>query len=170
MTWYFFKPYVRPSPEEHKKKMEMIIADEAKRKREDNDVEEKSENGMSKNKMKKLARAARNPKKVARLNKEPAPTCAQCRNLPVSTKYILKRRSRASDGEIKIFTILQGVKCNYKLCRACCRKKCAEETLTCEGHCGMTNRRREMRDEKELTNETKISETINNSPIKAVPV
>lgn len=82
------QPYVRLSPEEHLKKMQMLQAEEAKRKREDNESEGKTE-GMSKNKLKKLAKQARNPKKLARMGREPPVTCTQCRNLPVSMIILL---------------------------------------------------------------------------------
>jgi uncharacterized protein YcbK (DUF882 family) len=64
------------------------MADEAKRKREDNDNgDEKPEGAMSKNKMKKLARLARNPKKQARLARQDIATCNQCSNLPVIKRF-----------------------------------------------------------------------------------
>lgn len=64
------------------------MADEAKRKREDNDNgDEKPEGTLSKNKMKKLARLARNPKKQARLLRQDLIMCNQCSNLPVITRF-----------------------------------------------------------------------------------
>lgn len=67
--------------------MQSILAEEAKRKREDDEHERKNETGMSKNKLKKLAKQARNPKKLARIGKDTPATCIQCRNLPVNLSY-----------------------------------------------------------------------------------
>lgn len=60
------------------------MADEAKRKREEEDNgQEKPEGVLSKNKLKKLAKLARNPKKQARLARQDLVMCNQCSNLPV---------------------------------------------------------------------------------------
>lgn len=72
------------------------MADEAKRKREDTDNgQEKPEGALSKNKMKKLARIARNPKKLARLARQDLVMCNQCSNLPViiSLYFVLNWKS-----------------------------------------------------------------------------
>ncbi|XP_032789190.1 tRNA-dihydrouridine(16/17) synthase [NAD(P)(+)]-like [Daphnia magna] len=137
------QPYVRPSPEEHKKKIQLIMADEAKRKREEEDNgQEKPEGVLSKNKLKKLAKLARNPKKQARLARQDLVMCNQCSNLP-------------------------GVKCEHKLCRTCCRKKCETEKLTCEGHAGMTARRKEIRngEQRDLTEVTNSSNDVSSDSI-----
>jgi tRNA-dihydrouridine synthase 1 len=145
------------------KKIQLIMADEAKRKREDNDNgEEKSEGTLSKNKMKKLARLARNPKKQALLAKQAAfLTCNQCSNLPVIIRF-------SSTHKYSAITICfsQGVKCEHKLCRTCCKKKCETENLTCEGHTGTTVKRREknLNGELKLTEEKNISNDVSNSP------
>ena len=137
--------------------MKHAIEEDSKRKREES--EEKPENGLSKNKMKKLAKQARNPKKLARLAKQDLLMCSECPNLPVNhTRIISICRYNSC-----IVYILQGTKCEYKLCRACCKKKCAAESVSCEGHTGMTGRRRELRNgENEFTEEAKIPETISN--------
>ncbi len=141
------------------------MADEAKRKREDNDNgEEKPEGTLSKNKIKKLARLARNPKKQARLAKQAdLVTCNQCSNLPVIIRF---HTSIHKHYAITIF-FSQGVKCEHKLCRTCCKKKCETENLTCEGHTGTTVKRREKnlnRELKQLAEETSISNDVSNSP------
>ena len=67
--------------------MKHAIEEDSKRKREES--EEKPENGLSKNKMKKLAKQARNPKKLARLAKQDLLMCSECPNLPVNHTYII---------------------------------------------------------------------------------
>ncbi len=63
--------------------MKHAIEEDSKRKRDES--EEKPENGLSKNKMKKLAKQARNPKKLARLARQDLVMCNECPNLPVNT-------------------------------------------------------------------------------------
>lgn len=47
------------------------------------------------------------------------------------------------------YFILQGFKCEYKLCRQCCRSKCYIENLDCVGHRNLTKTRRQMAKEFE---------------------
>ena len=64
--------------------MQLIKEEEAlKRKREETEGEPKTEGGLSKRQMKKIARDARNPKKLARLAKQDVLSCLSCPNLPV---------------------------------------------------------------------------------------
>lgn len=113
------QPYVRPSPEEHLKKLSEVRARErekaarASTKRSNNDVEAResgtdgsSEGGMSKRKMKKLQR---NPHKQFPHSRQYCKLCQTCPN-PCGTK------------------------CAYSLCKKCCRVKCYADELDCVGH------------------------------------
>ena len=140
------------------------MADEAKRKREENDNgDEKPEGAMSKNKMKKLAKLARNPKKQARLARQDIVMCKQCSNLPVITHF-----SSIHNYSALTVSFSQGVKCENKLCRTCCKKKCETENLTCEGHTGTTAKRREKNqngEHTELAEDVNISNDISSSSV-----
>lgn len=60
---------------------------------------------------------------------------------------------------MRYFKFFQGFKCEYKLCRQCCRNKCYIENLDCAGHRNLTKTRRQMAKEfeakrKEIQNMT----------------
>ena len=112
------QPYVRPSPEEHIKKMKEITEKEkasiSKRKLENADGSIRSSDtangtGLSKKKLKKLER---NPHKVF-------PAVPKCRQ---SCKLCKTCKNPAS------------LKCDSELCKQCCQQKCFKEELDCPGH------------------------------------
>ncbi|XP_069364704.1 tRNA-dihydrouridine(16/17) synthase [NAD(P)(+)]-like isoform X2 [Maniola hyperantus] len=115
------QPYVRMSPDEHTQKMENLCKNldnnETKRSLEDLDG-----NVMSRKKMKKMRRIMRRPLK-------PDPELA------------------GRTGEICVGETCPnplGGKCEYRLCKKCCRNKCFEEDLDCKGHRILVHTRREM--------------------------
>ena len=112
------QPYVRPTPEEHIKKMKEINEKEksaiSKRKLEQADGlikpnDSANGTGLSKKKLKKLER---NPHKVF-------PTGPKCRH---GCKLCKTCKNPAS------------LKCDSELCKQCCQKKCYQEELDCPGH------------------------------------
>ncbi|CAG4989542.1 unnamed protein product [Parnassius apollo] len=103
------QPYVRISPEEHTQKMELLSKQQdcnIKRIHEDSDG-----NAISRKKMKKLRRYLRRPNKSDAQTNRVREICANdvCPN-PL------------------------GAKCVHLFCKKCCRNKCYEEDLICEGH------------------------------------
>ncbi|CAB4066444.1 DUS1 [Lepeophtheirus salmonis] len=104
------QPYVRPSPEVHLQKMKELnekakTSNKTDLKREFGS--EGSENQLSKKKLKQLKR---NPnKKFVREKSFERTICITCPNP-------------------------KGTKCNYELCRKCCRDKCVNCILDCSGH------------------------------------
>ncbi|KAF5304014.1 hypothetical protein FQA39_LY01799 [Lamprigera yunnana] len=110
------QPYVRNPPEEHiKKTTEAESCVENKRQYEDSDG-----NPISRKRMKKLRRIARRPEKSESVQTHRSlEKCQLCVN-PLGTK------------------------CEYKLCKKCCRDKCFIENLNCEGHRILVKARREM--------------------------
>uniref|UniRef100_A0A1B6I9I4 tRNA-dihydrouridine(16/17) synthase [NAD(P)(+)] n=1 Tax=Homalodisca liturata TaxID=320908 RepID=A0A1B6I9I4_9HEMI len=118
------KPRVRMAPEEHIKKMEAVVsADAASVDEKENNMttavkrakrESSSEANMSKKKLKKLQkRQSENPHCRKVFEK-----CCQCPN-PV------------------------GLKCEFSMCKACCKTKCYLENWDCPGHRILTRTRRE---------------------------
>ncbi|XP_048479572.1 tRNA-dihydrouridine(16/17) synthase [NAD(P)(+)]-like [Plutella xylostella] len=104
------QPYVRMSPEEHTRKMQAlnIIQDsESQCKR---ILEDPEGNVISRKKMKKLQRTSRRPARGAPRAPRPADTC-----LPPCANP-------------------RGGKCEYKLCKKCCKSKCFVEERDCRGH------------------------------------
>jgi len=108
------QPYVRPPPEEYVKKMAVINEREKSKKRPPEAATDQDGNSgspddheqpMSKRKQKKLER---NPKLKFK-SQENIPICLSCPN-PA------------------------GLKCEFKLCRKCCKEKCFTEELDCPGH------------------------------------
>ncbi|KAJ0180568.1 hypothetical protein K1T71_003972 [Dendrolimus kikuchii] len=114
------QPYVRMSPEEHTQKMEMLnkTQDTCERKR---NHEELEGNIISRKKMKKLRRIMRRPMKAEQTNGRSGEICVNntCPN-PL------------------------GGKCEYQLCKKCCKNKCYEEDLDCKGHRILVHTRRKM--------------------------
>ncbi|XP_018367613.1 PREDICTED: tRNA-dihydrouridine(16/17) synthase [NAD(P)(+)]-like isoform X1 [Trachymyrmex cornetzi] len=96
------------------------IQEGAPRKREYRDEEG---NEISRKRSKKLKRIARKPNR-ATIPKRSSDRCHACPN-PL------------------------GFKCEYKLCRQCCRNKCYIENLDCAGHRNLTKTRRQMAKEFE---------------------
>ncbi|RVE53065.1 hypothetical protein evm_002363 [Chilo suppressalis] len=115
------QPYVRISPEEHTKKMDTLcknqFVNDSKRIFEDPDG-----NAISRKRMKKLRKIMRRPvKEDEQHNGRSGEICTNgtCRN-PL------------------------GGKCEYQLCKKCCKNKCYEEDLDCKGHRILVHTRREM--------------------------
>ncbi|XP_018310429.1 tRNA-dihydrouridine(16/17) synthase [NAD(P)(+)]-like isoform X1 [Mycetomoellerius zeteki] len=97
------------------------IQEGALRKREYRDEEG---NEISRKRSKKLKRIARRPNRATSIPKRSSDRCHACPN-PL------------------------GFKCEYKLCRQCCRNKCYIENLDCAGHRNLTKTRRQMAKEFE---------------------
>lgn len=112
------QPYVRDSPQDHLNKVEAkkIELESKTIKREFKDEEG---NHISHKRLKKLRRIARRPNRPALPVKRRSDLCNDCPN-PL------------------------GYKCEYKLCRQCCRNKCFKENLNCLGHRNLTKTRRQM--------------------------
>ncbi|XP_014210638.2 tRNA-dihydrouridine(16/17) synthase [NAD(P)(+)]-like [Copidosoma floridanum] len=112
------QPYVRDSPEEHVNKVEArrneTETTAVKREYKDNEGRE-----ISRKHMKKLRRIARRPNRAGVHTKRGSNLCIDCPN-PL------------------------GSKCEYKLCRQCCRNKCFTENLDCKGHRNLAKTRRKM--------------------------
>ncbi|KAB0796385.1 hypothetical protein PPYR_10446 [Photinus pyralis] len=106
--------YMRSPPEEHLQKTAVDNCNEHKRHYEDSDG-----NPISRKRMKKLRRIARRPEKPEMLASRSLERCSLCAN-PL------------------------GSKCEYKLCKKCCKDKCFTENLDCEGHRILVKTRREM--------------------------
>ncbi|XP_012251380.2 tRNA-dihydrouridine(16/17) synthase [NAD(P)(+)]-like [Athalia rosae] len=111
------QPYVRDSPQEHLNKIE------AKKMEQVNnmvkkDYKDEDGNEISRKRSKKLRRIARRPNRQDSV-KRSSDLCTDCPN-PL------------------------GFKCEYKLCRQCCRKKCFRENLDCPGHRNLTKTRRQI--------------------------
>ncbi|XP_018400673.1 PREDICTED: tRNA-dihydrouridine(16/17) synthase [NAD(P)(+)]-like [Cyphomyrmex costatus] len=81
-------------------------------------------NEISRKRSKKLKRIARRPNRATSISKRNSDRCHACPN-PL------------------------GFKCEYKLCRQCCRNKCYIENLDCAGHRNLTKTRRQMAKEFE---------------------
>ncbi|XP_024888178.1 tRNA-dihydrouridine(16/17) synthase [NAD(P)(+)]-like isoform X2 [Temnothorax curvispinosus] len=81
-------------------------------------------NEISRKRSKKLKRIARRPNRATSIPKRSSDRCHACPN-PL------------------------GFKCEYKLCRQCCRNKCYIENLDCAGHRNLTKTRRQMAKEFE---------------------
>lgn len=115
------QPYVRDTPENHVKKVEVKrqeaedkLVEGNKRQYEDTDG-----NPISRKKMKRLRRILRRPEKPDNCPERPMEKCSSCEN-PL------------------------GSKCGYKLCKKCCKDKCFVENLDCPGHRILVKTRREM--------------------------
>ncbi|XP_055375663.1 tRNA-dihydrouridine(16/17) synthase [NAD(P)(+)]-like isoform X2 [Condylostylus longicornis] len=103
------QPYIRPLPEIFKKIIEekiKIAEDPLRIKRQYYDEEG---NEISRKKMKRLRRKSRRPNKPEGSHERNIEACPICTN-PL------------------------GFKCEFKLCRHCCRDKCFEENFDCPGH------------------------------------
>ncbi|XP_050321691.1 tRNA-dihydrouridine(16/17) synthase [NAD(P)(+)]-like [Bactrocera neohumeralis] len=103
------QPYVRVPPELHKQiiaEKVRLAEDPNRQKRQFFDTEG---NEISRKRMKKLRRRLRRPNKPEGRHDRSLECCDQCAN-PV------------------------GIKCEYRLCRICCREKCYTEDRDCPGH------------------------------------
>lgn len=107
------QPYIRDSPESHRQKIaekqrEAIDPNRAKRQYFDN-----AGNEISRKRMKKLRRRQRRPSKteaqIQLRHERHLEYCTQCAN-PL------------------------GSKCEFRLCRICCRDKCYADDCDCPGH------------------------------------
>ncbi|XP_066586945.1 uncharacterized protein [Prorops nasuta] len=112
------QPYIRDSPQEYIEKLEAKKNDA-----ENLDLQKKftdeEGNEISRKRMKKLRRVSRRPNQKTVTVKRGSLLCTLCPN-PL------------------------GLKCDYKLCRQCCRNQCYKENLDCKGHRNMTKTRRQM--------------------------
>jgi tRNA-dihydrouridine synthase 1 len=100
------QPYYRLPPEKHKELMQEKV--KLAEKREKRKFFDRDGNAISRKHMKKLRRIE---------------------------KHAKVRMER--NGEICVFADCgntRGLKCDYNLCRHCCRKKCKKETVECVGH------------------------------------
>lgn len=103
------QPYFRVPPEMHKQiiaEKVRLAEDPNRKKRQFFDTEG---NEISRKRMKKLRRRFRRPNKPEGRHERSLECCDQCAN-PV------------------------GIKCEYRLCRTCCREKCYTEDRDCPGH------------------------------------
>lgn len=115
------QPYVRIAPEEHLKLVERSqnkIIEDGQNKRVYEDAEG---NPISRKSMKKMKRISRRPEKVITENKKFLEKCRNCVN-PM------------------------GNRCEFKLCKKCCRDKCYIDCLDCPGHRILIKTRRERGD------------------------
>ncbi|XP_059054352.1 tRNA-dihydrouridine(16/17) synthase [NAD(P)(+)]-like isoform X2 [Achroia grisella] len=125
------QPYVRMSPEEHTMKMERHNKDQGenihKRIHEDPDG-----NTISRKKMKKLRRIMRRPIKAENQTGRSGEICMKedCLN-PL------------------------GGKCVYQLCKKCCKSKCYEENLDCQGHRILVHTKRQLAKNRAIENDNK---------------
>ena len=110
------QPYVRPPPEVYVKKMEECAVAEGL-KRQMSESEPANPAGLSKKKLRKLER---NP------NKKFLPSCSGNLKICVGCKI--------NPG---------GLKCEYELCKTCCKDKCYNEELDCSGHKILVKTKRE---------------------------
>ncbi|XP_033224562.1 tRNA-dihydrouridine(16/17) synthase [NAD(P)(+)]-like [Belonocnema kinseyi] len=111
------QPYVRDSPEVHQNKVEakkMELENGAKR-----EFKDEEGNMVSRKRMKKLRRITRRPNNNTPPLRRGKLLCGDCPN-PL------------------------GFKCEYQLCRQCCRSKCFKDNLDCVGHRNLTKTRRKM--------------------------
>ena len=99
------QPYVRPPPEVYVKKMEECAVVEGLKRQLS---ESKPAPGLSKKKLKKLERHP---------NKKFLPPCSGNNKICVGCKI--------NPGSLK---------CEYELCKTCCKDKCYKEELDCSGH------------------------------------
>lgn len=99
------QPYYRPPPAEHKQMLEVKMkAAEQNRKHKYFD---KEGNAISRKHMKKLKR------------------------LEKRAKIKIERRGEMCELDCDN---TRGLKCEFNLCRICCRKKCFDDSLNCSGH------------------------------------
>lgn len=103
------QPYIRPTPEVHKKTIEekvKIAEDPNTEKRKYFDEEG---NEISRKKAKRIKKKSRKPHKPEGAHERNIESCPICSN-PL------------------------GFKCVFRLCRNCCRDKCTTEIFDCSGH------------------------------------
>ncbi|CAH0382117.1 unnamed protein product [Bemisia tabaci] len=117
------QPHVRISPEDHLKKMEECRLRDTKNEKENiNECCKREGSPLSKKKMKRL-------KRIGKINFNPRRTFEKC--------------SKCSNPA--------GTKCEQKLCKVCCRTKCYNENLDCEGHRILIKTKRERSKKNDLT-------------------
>lgn len=111
------QPYVRPPPEEHLKKVsEIQQREKAAHLVEKRAIDAGDEAAISKRKLKKMEK---NPNKKFPHARDNCKICASCPN-PA------------------------GQRCDYALCKKCCKSKCYNEELDCSGHRILVKTKREM--------------------------
>nr|CAD7579759.1 unnamed protein product [Timema californicum] len=148
--------YVRPAPEEHLKKMvekqnrnadinqfgDESQTGEAEKENQDggvlkrpreSSVDSAESKNMSKRRMKKLRKLKHKPNTVSHARRG-VDKCVDCPNPVVGL-----RLARLSVSAYRA----KGSKCDYRLCKACCRTKCYVEDMDCLGHRIHTKSRRE---------------------------
>lgn len=112
------QPYIRPAPEVHKK----TIEEKVRIAHDPNTVKrhffDEDGNQISRKKMKRLRRKSRRPNRPEGKHERSLESCDLCIN-PV------------------------GIKCEFRLCRICCREKCYTENFDCAGHKCLIKTRRE---------------------------
>ncbi|KAL0272176.1 UNVERIFIED_CONTAM: hypothetical protein PYX00_005256 [Menopon gallinae] len=114
------KPYVRPPPEDHLRKMQELRNNEAKANEDGNPAKRpRAEDGtvMSKKMCKKLQK---HPEKINQVRRTVV-ICSSPDDCPNP----------------------MGLKCDFSLCKTCCRTKCYQEDLDCPGHGILIKSRRE---------------------------
>ena len=109
------QPYVRPSPEEHLKKLEQTREKERQAMLKKRGSDEDESGVLSKRKVKKMEK---NPNKRFPHARENCKLCLLCPNP-------------------------SGQRCDYQLCKKCCRHKCYVEELDCTGHRILVKSKRE---------------------------
>jgi len=110
------QPYVRPPPEEHLRKLEETRAKEREKERlEKRAAEEGDPEAISKRKQKKMEK---NPNRKFPHARENCKLCTSCPN-PA------------------------GQRCESQLCKKCCRSRCYNQELDCEGHRILVKSKRE---------------------------
>ncbi|KAL8618287.1 hypothetical protein ACOMHN_061132 [Nucella lapillus] len=106
LPYWICQPYVRPGPDVNSDPAKREIRDEINQKREAS-LDRIREDGLSKRKLKK--RLKHPTKNFDPAKKRKFDACSSCPNP-------------------------KGSKCEYALCKRCCREKASREVLDCEGH------------------------------------
>lgn len=132
------QPYVRMEPQEHIKMMseKQKLADDPNRVK--NRFFDDDGNQISRKFMKKLRRSSRNPNAngMRPKNERNFELCSQSKDCvnPLVNNNHLNMLKIEQFTTITYFFLLQGTKCDYRLCRLCCRDKCYTEIVECQGH------------------------------------
>ncbi|KAK9891964.1 hypothetical protein WA026_017447 [Henosepilachna vigintioctopunctata] len=127
--------YVRLTPKDYRNEVDEANEDENYNKTCKREFQDADGNPISRKKMKKLRRINRRPEKQFTCEK-PIYKCSNCVN-PL------------------------GSKCNYQLCKKCCKNKCFMQNLDCIGHRILVKTRRNMAAYYAEKRKDEITETIN---------
>ncbi|KAI8034933.1 tRNA-dihydrouridine(16/17) synthase [NAD(P)(+)]-like [Drosophila gunungcola] len=107
------QPYIRASPESHRQKIAEKVAEAADPNRAKRQYFDKDGNEISRKRMKKLRRRQRRPGKteaqIQNRHERRLEYCTECANP-------------------------QGSKCEFRLCRVCCKDRCYSTDRDCPGH------------------------------------